>query len=120
MYRDVLRDLKEAAIIISATDNPITNDLKPNKLAIIEVLNVYAFSNLVETYGDVPYSEALDIDNLLPKYDDGLTIYKDLISRLSAAINSMNTGNGSFSSTEDLNVQWKCCWMENVCKYPET
>jgi hypothetical protein len=102
MYRDVLKDLDEAARVIAETDNDLTNALKPNKLAIIEVLTVYAYSNLVETYGDVPYSEALDIENLLPAYDDGLTIYKDLIARLNSAIGSMNTGVGSFSGTEDL------------------
>ena len=102
MYRDVLKDLNESARVITATENDLTNELKPNKLAIIEVLNVYAFSNLVETYGDIPYSEALDIVNLLPAYDDGLTVYKDLISRLDAAIGSMNTGVGSFSGSEDL------------------
>ncbi len=102
IYRDVLKDLNESARVISETDNDLTNALKPNKLAIIEVLNAYAYSNLVETYGDVPYSEALDIDNLLPVYDDGLTIYKDLITRLNAAISSMNTSVGSFSSAEDL------------------
>lgn len=102
MYRDVLKDLNEGARVITATDNDLTNDLKPNKLAIIEVLTVYAYSNLVETYGDVPYSEALDIENLLPVYDDGETVYKDLISRLDAAIGSMNTGRGSFDGSTDL------------------
>ncbi len=102
MYRDVLKDLDQSAVIISETDNPLSNNLKANKLAIIEVLKVYAYSNLVETYGDVPYSEALDIDNLLPVYDDGLTIYKDLLSRLNAAIGSMNTSLGSFDGSTDL------------------
>lgn len=101
MYRDVLKDLDEAAKVITATDNDLTNDLKPNKLAIIEVLKVYAYSNLVETYGDVPYTEALDIENLLPAYDDGLTVYKDLISRLTAAIGDMNSSLGSFDGNED-------------------
>lgn len=101
IYRDVLKDLDEAAKVISATDNDLTNNLKANKLAIIEVLNVYAYSNLVETYGDVPYTEALDSDNLLPAYDDGLTVYKDLISRLTAAIGNMNTSLGSFGGNED-------------------
>lgn len=102
MYRDVLRDLKEAYTSIEAVDNDVTNATKVNKLAIIEVLNVYAYSNLVETYGNVPYTEALDIDNLLPKYDDAATIYKDLLVRLSAAINSMDTSKGSFGDAEDL------------------
>ncbi len=97
MYRDVLRDLKEASKNVAAADNDITNPLKPNKLAVIEVLNVYTWSNLVETFGNVPYSEALDIENTLPKYDDAMTIYKDLLVRLDAAINSMDTSKGSFS-----------------------
>lgn len=105
LYRDVLKDLSEAARIIEATDNPLTNDLKQNKLAIIEILSVYAWSNLVETYGDVPYTEALDIDNVLPKYDDGLTIYKDLITRLTAAVNSMNS-NGSFVANGKVDLMY--------------
>lgn len=102
MYRDVLKDLKESARIITETENPLTDALKPNKLAIVEVLTVYGFSNLVETYGNIPYSEALDIDNLLPAYDDGKTVYVDLIARLDAAIGKMNAGVGSFSGTEDM------------------
>lgn len=102
MYRDILKDLDQAAKIITETDNALTNDLKANKLAIIEILTVYAYSNLVETYGDVPYTEALDLENLLPVYDDAFTIYKDLIVRLTAAANSLNSGNGSFDGATDF------------------
>ncbi|MBT0607300.1 SusD/RagB family nutrient-binding outer membrane lipoprotein [Aequorivita echinoideorum] len=102
MYRDGLKDLDEAARIIELTDNDLTNDLKPNKLAIIEIMTVYAYSNLVETFGNVPYSEALDRDNALPAYDDAETIYTDLISRLTAASNNLNPSLGSFSANEDL------------------
>lgn len=101
MYRDVLRNLDEAATVIEETDNPLNNAQKPNKLAIIEILSIYAWSNLVETYGDIPYSEALDIDNTLPKYDDAATVYKDLLVRLDAALGSMNS-ESSFAGTEDL------------------
>lgn len=111
MYRDVLKNLDQAAKNIAGTDNELTNSQKPNKLAIVEILSVYAWSNLVETYGDIPYEEALDIDNLLPKYDDGLTVYKDLLSRLDTAIGQLNS-ESSFSSTEDLiyggdSASWK-------------
>lgn len=101
MYRDVLRNLDEATTLIEEEDNPVTNAQKPNKLAIIEILSIYAWSNLVETYGDIPYSEALDIDNTLPKYDDAATVYKDLLVRLDAALGSMNS-ESSFAGTEDL------------------
>ncbi|MGB3344000.1 MAG: SusD/RagB family nutrient-binding outer membrane lipoprotein [Aequorivita sp.] len=118
MYRDVLKNLDEAAKVISSTDNDITNAQKPNKLAIIEILSAYAWSNLVETYGDIPYSEALDIKNLLPKYDNGLEVYKDVLSRLNTAIGQLNS-ESSFSNTEDLiyggNAEsWK--WFGNTLK----
>lgn len=101
MYRDVLKNLKRAHKLIDETDNVLTNDQKPNKLAIIELLQVYAYSNLVETYGDIPYSEALDIDNTLPKFDDAATVYKELLTRLDNALDSMDD-NASFSGAEDL------------------
>lgn len=101
MYKDVLNNLREAAEIIGETDLDLTNPQKPNKLAITEILSVFAFSNLVETYGDIPYEEALDIDNLLPKYDDAETVYLNLVNRLDTAIASMNS-ESSFNSSEDM------------------
>lgn len=104
LYKDVLKDLDEASKVITATDYALPEDqaTKANKLVVIEILNVYTYSVLVETYGNVPYTEALDIDNLLPAYDDGLTIYKDLISRLSIAISSLDTANGSFGAADRI------------------
>ncbi|MCK0147984.1 SusD/RagB family nutrient-binding outer membrane lipoprotein [Arenibacter sp. F26102] len=104
LYKDVLKDLDEAKIVIEATtySTPELEALKPNKLVIIEILNVYAYSILVETFGDVPYTEALDIDNLLPKYDDGETVYKDLIGRLTAAISALDESNESFGTADRI------------------
>ncbi len=104
LYVNVLKGLDESAKVIQATgtlpgDGP---SVVTNKLAIIEVLTVYTYSVLVETFGDVPYSEALVASVLLPKYDDGLTVYKDLISRLNAAIGKMDQGAGSFGSTDNM------------------
>jgi len=104
LYKDVLKDLDQASINIEnapsiPTDNPA---VKQNKLAIIEVLNVYTYSVLVETFGNVPYSEALNIDIKKPKYDDGLTIYKDLISRLNVAISKLNGSAGSFDESDRI------------------
>lgn len=101
MYRDVLKNLAEAYQVIEEEDNALTNAQKPNKLAIIEILSVYAWSNLVETFGDIPYSEALDVDNTLPKYDKGEEVYNQLAARLDAALSSFNS-ESSFAGTEDL------------------
>jgi hypothetical protein len=85
LYRDVLSDLREARRTLEA-DIFIDKSLKDSQLAMIEVLEVYAWSVLVNTYGNIPYSEALDINNVQPKYDDDAAIYQDLFTRLDAAI----------------------------------
>lgn len=104
LYRDVLKDLKEAKEIIETT--PLLPDDDPvmvtNKLAIIEITSVFAWSVLVETFGDIPYSEAFNIEILTPSYDDGLTIYKDLISRLNAAIAELDPAHESFGLADNL------------------
>jgi hypothetical protein len=104
LYKDVLKDLDQSAININNTPVPVTeNPLdKKNKLAIIEVLNVYTYAILVETFGNIPYKEALNLNYKTPKYDDGLTIYKDLISRLNKAILNLNTGGGSFGNNDRI------------------
>lgn len=113
MYKDVLKDLDESSKVISATTYSLPDDIaaQPNKLLINEILTVYTYANLVETFGDVPYTEALNIDNLLPAYDDGLTIYKDLIDRLTVAINGLDVSSGSYGAADRLYEgdvsQWK-------------
>ncbi len=103
-YKDVLKDLSESKTIIDATTYPpeIPASVKTNKLAIIEVMTIYTYSVLVDTYGDVPYTQALDITNETPVYDDAKTVYYDLISRLDAAIASLDETTYGFASGEDL------------------
>jgi hypothetical protein len=104
LYRDVLMNLQETEKVLAESGN-LPGD-KPsvlqNKLAITEVLTVYAYSVLVETFGNVPYTQALSQSVVLPKYDDGLTIYKDLITRLSSAISKMDQAQGSFGSYDNM------------------
>ncbi|WP_316632795.1 SusD/RagB family nutrient-binding outer membrane lipoprotein [uncultured Flavobacterium sp.] len=104
LYKDVLKDLDQSAKNITntplgLTENPLN---KQNKLAIIEILNVYTYSVLVDTFGNVPYSQALNLSYKTPKYDDALTIYKDLIVRLNKAIANLNTGGQSFGDSDRM------------------
>ncbi|AEW87026.1 SusD/RagB family nutrient-binding outer membrane lipoprotein [Flavobacterium columnare NBRC 100251 = ATCC 23463] len=105
LYRDVLGNLKSAEEVIQ---NEIKPDKTPatdwakiqtNKKAIIEILRVYTYQNLVDTFGNVPYTESLKNQaNILPKYDDAATIYSDLINRLNNAINNLDLQSESFKS----------------------
>lgn len=60
--------------------------------AIGEIMKAYTFQNVVDGYGDVPYSEALlRGGNPTPKYDDAETIYDDLMVKLTDAIAMINS-----------------------------
>ena len=97
-----LKDFKEAATLIEATTptSTVGETEKANKLAIVELLTVYAFQNLVDIFGNVPYTEALDVDNIAPKYDDAATIYQSLITRVNDALTKLNVSEGSFGSAD--------------------
>jgi hypothetical protein len=111
MYRDVLNDYKEAGRIIN-NNTTIDPTVKANQLAIVDIMQVYVFANLVTTFGDIPYTEALDPTNPFPVYDDAKTVYTSLLSRIAADITALNTASGSFASSEDLvykgsTTKWK-------------
>jgi len=102
MYRLVLNNLKEAKRVLSTSElGQETQAQRNNQLAITEIMSVYAWSNVVETYGDMPYSQALDTKFPTPVYDDAATIYADLIARLDAALASMAPKAGGFDASYD-------------------
>ncbi len=100
IYKDVLRDLEEAKKLIPIDVSDAT--IQKNQIAIADILQVYSFQLLVNTFGDVPYSQALKDEILFPGYDDAKTIYYDLLSRLDADIVALDASAASFNSTADL------------------
>jgi hypothetical protein len=102
MYRDVLYDLKDAK-------SKVTSDTKKG---MIEVLEVYTWQQLVDTFGNIPYSEALNGSATpTPAYDDAIEIYNDLFSRINIAITQLNSGDDAFSGADVIYngdvVKWK-------------
>lgn len=100
-YRDALIDLNESARI-TTENSTLAPEVKTNQLAIIDIMQVFGFHVLVNTFGDIPYTQALDPDNQFPVYDDAKTVYLDLLRRLTEDIGMLNSGAGAFSSSEDL------------------
>jgi hypothetical protein len=101
MYVSTLANFKESARLLKedkvvSEDNP----QKKNKYAMIEIMNVYAYSLLVNTFGDIPYSQALDVNNPQPVYDDAKTVTLDLFKRLDAAIAQITPDAGGFGSAD--------------------
>ncbi|MDD7914747.1 SusD/RagB family nutrient-binding outer membrane lipoprotein [Polaribacter ponticola] len=66
--------------------------------AIAKIMKTFHFQILVDTYGDIPYTEALQRGaNTTPAYDDALTVYEDLIVQLDNAIALINQGASNFN-----------------------
>jgi hypothetical protein len=102
-YINALKNFDESAKVISTTPlGTSTPEIQANKLAIIEIMEVFCYDQLVETFGNIPYSEALDITKPLPKYDDGETVFKALLVRLDAAIGNLNQGSESFGVADNI------------------
>jgi len=100
MYRTVLANLEESKRLI-AEDN-LTEAEKKNKTAQVDIMQVCAYYFLTTTFGNVPYSEALDDNNLFPKYDDAKTIFDDLIKRLQADVAALNPAEAGISASQDV------------------
>ncbi|RIV71557.1 SusD/RagB family nutrient-binding outer membrane lipoprotein [Flagellimonas aequoris] len=103
LYRDVLIDFETAKQELEAPGayvSPTELKIKDNRWAIIELLESYTIGQLVDAFGDVPYSEALDGENLTPKYDDASTIYMDLVSRIDNALSALDSGYDSFGGAD--------------------
>lgn len=103
LYRDVLKDLVESKTVLSQ-QTPATAEqtaILNNKMAQVDILIAYTYSVLVDTFGNVPYTEALNIEAFPnPKYDDAETIYRDIIAKLTTAVGNMNESFGSFGSAD--------------------
>jgi hypothetical protein len=109
MYRDVLLDLASAKINNDA-DTEISAATKKTRNAQIEILAVYTWAQMVETFGNLPYSQALNAGTyVLPVYDDAATIYGDLLTRLTAAI--PNLSDSGFGAADNIyggnTANWK-------------
>ncbi len=100
IYNSALHNLDQAKSLY-ANDVADPNVLR-NDLIVTDILEVYAYSLLVNTYGNIPYSQALNRTIPFPKYDDAKTIEYDLITRLDTAIVGLNTSAGSLGSSDQI------------------
>ncbi len=101
-YRGVLKNLKRADSLISMNKPVLLSDVaaQKNQLIIIDILAVYTWDRMETMWGNIPYTKALSINNILPAYDDALTIHKDLLTRISNDIKNLDVSNGSFGSAD--------------------
>ncbi|PWJ43812.1 SusD/RagB family nutrient-binding outer membrane lipoprotein [Sediminitomix flava] len=58
--------------------------VNPIQLACTRIWNVYMYSTMTDLYGDIPYSEAIEMN--LPKFDKQEDIYTDFFKELNESI----------------------------------
>lgn len=72
--------------------NTQSADRYANVIAISNIMKVMIFQRITDTYGDIPFSEALQAPQGIttPKYDKQQDIYPALLTQLEAAIKSLD------------------------------
>jgi hypothetical protein len=87
LYSTTLSDIE---LIIQKANDPAV--LSPHYAGVAKIMKAYTYQLLVDTWGKVPYSEAVKFtDNLRPKFDEGAAVYDEIFKLLDDGIKDINT-----------------------------
>lgn len=100
-YAGPLTDLQE---IIRLNNDPdlaagqLKNGASANQIAVAKVLQSYYYHYLTDSWGPIPYTQALQgRDNFKPAFDDQNVVYDGLFKTLTEASNALAGSSGSVS-----------------------
>ncbi|VAW23226.1 Cell surface glycan-binding lipoprotein, utilization system for glycans and polysaccharides (PUL), SusD family [hydrothermal vent metagenome] len=102
-YGDYARNLSDIINICKKRNEKNGNNALDNKIAMSRILKVWAFAEVTDTYGDIPYSEScLPVEDAIfqPKYDTQKDIYEDFFKELKEAAAQLDAGNDSYGSAD--------------------
>lgn len=98
VYYKGLRDIQE---VINLNTDPETaaraafSGPNDNQIAVARILKAWAFHNLTDIWGDIPFGETLlGAENVTPVYDPQEQIYESLLVELDEAWSQINEGAG--------------------------
>jgi len=106
-HYNVLFDLEQARSKAIASGDNLT-------AAASMILSARLWQDLVDIYGNIPYSQAFQYAKYpLPAYDKGQDIYNDLQTKLDQAITYMSSpGLSSFATTDIVNKGDQTKWIK--------
>ncbi len=82
------------------------------ELGAAKVIRCYVLLTLVDMYGDIPYSEALQgNDNITPKFDSSAAVYRGILAELDQAVSVLNDPLDASENTVDLYYGGKASWI---------
>ncbi len=91
-----LSELKKAKELVAETS--FSDARKANMNAVLDIMIIWAFHNMTDMWGDMPYSQALDITIPTPAYDSQEAIYTSMISSLTTIAGSIDASQPGFAS----------------------
>ncbi len=99
-YLNGLPEIKEIIKLNSGDDKSYYANFgsNNNQIAVAKILEVWVFANITDTWGNVPYSEAVNEEITFPKYDKQENIYPALIAELKSAANMIDVNAAGFTS----------------------
>lgn len=103
VYANILTDIKSLKAI--GTERNLRRHL-----GIAKTLEAYIWMQMVDIFGDVPYSEALDDSNFNPKVQSGAEIYD-------AALNLLISARDDFNATESVGTPTDLFYSNNYTKW---
>jgi Starch-binding associating with outer membrane len=75
-----------------------TNSGSPYYSGVAKILKAFEYQKSVDTWGDIPYTDAQQLDkNTQPKYDKGEDIYKSITQLLTDAVTDLNAASSVLS-----------------------
>jgi hypothetical protein len=98
MYNTTMQNLEKVLVKAEAEE-------APHYSGIAKIIKAYMFSQFVDIFGEVPFSEANQKDNgiLYPKFDKGEDIYPELFKLLDEGIADLKKAKGGiYPGTDDL------------------
>ncbi|MCR9253033.1 MAG: SusD/RagB family nutrient-binding outer membrane lipoprotein [bacterium] len=98
LYRVALQDIKQVEELAPAQE-------AYNYLGVAQILKAYIYSNMVDVWGNVPYTGAnLGAANISPTYDNGAVIYDSCFALLDQGIANLErtSAAGSLLSSGDV------------------
>jgi hypothetical protein len=111
-YSEILKNLNQVIIFAKANApeaDPGANGSLNNQIAVARIMKAHVFWKITDRWGDIPYEEALNSENITPKFTKQELIYKDLFKELKEAVAQIDAGagpTGDIMFGGDMNV-WK-------------
>jgi len=96
-YSEILKNLNQVITFAKAgapEADVAANGSINNQIAVARIMKAYVFWKVTDRWGDVPYTEALNSNNITPKFSKQEDIYKDLFKELKEAVAQIDGGAG--------------------------